>query len=110
MNVHLTTVLREQVPVEMQGRVFSASDTLKNGSIPLGLLLGGLLADGVFEPFMATDSPIQRLLSRVFGAGPGAGIAAMFTAVGILGVALSLSRLGKAMCRELDGEGERRHG
>ena len=110
MNVHLTTVLREQVPVEMQGRVFSASDTLKNGSIPLGLLLGGLLADGVFEPFMATDSPIQRLLSRVFGAGPGVGIAVMFTAVGAFGVALSLSRLGKAMCRELDGEGERRHG
>lgn len=104
MNVHLTTVLREQVPVQMQGRVFSASDTLKNGSIPLGLMLGGALADGVFEPLMASDSPAQRLLSRIFGAGPGAGIAVMFVVVGMLGVLLSLSRLGKPVCRELDGQ------
>lgn len=102
MNVHVTTVLREQVPVEMQGRVFSASDTLKNGSIPLGLLLGGVLADGVFEPFMAADSPLQRLLARLFGTGAGAGIAAMFFFVGVLGVLLSLSRLGKPVYRELD--------
>lgn len=104
MNVHLTTVLREQVPVQMQGRVFSANDTLKNASIPLGLLLGGALADGVFEPFMAADSPAQRQLSRVFGAGPGAGIAAMFVAVGVIGVLLSLSQLRKPLYQKLDRE------
>ena len=37
----------------MQGRVFSAKGTLQNCTIPLGLLLGGALADGVFEPMMA---------------------------------------------------------
>lgn len=104
MNANLTAFMREQVPLELQGRVFSASDTLKNGAIPLGLLLGGMLADDVFEPFMASDSPAQSLLSRVFGAGPGAGLAAMFFCVGVLGVLLGLSRLTKTVCRALDGE------
>ena len=38
-------------------------------------------------------------------AGPGVGVAVMFTVVGVCGATLSLSRLGKAMCRELDGDG-----
>ena len=51
MNVNLTTIMREKVPVKIQGRVTSAQDTLKNCPIPLGLFLGGILADHVFEPF-----------------------------------------------------------
>ena len=102
MNVSLTTVMREQVPVEMQGRVFSAKDTLQNGSIPAGLFLGGMLADHVFEPFMAAPSPLQAFLSRFFGTGSGAGIAVMFVLVGIAGIAVSLTRLGKKEYRSLD--------
>ena len=102
MNVNLTTVMREHVPVELQGRVFSAQDTLKNGAIPLGLFLGGALADHVFEPFMASDSPFQALLSRLFGSGSGAGVGVMFFCAGVLGVALSLTCLGKPVYRALD--------
>ena len=51
MNVNLTTIMREKVPVKKQGRVTSAQDTLKNCPIPLGLFLGGILADHVFELF-----------------------------------------------------------
>ena len=67
MNANLMTVIREKVPPEMQGRVFSAKDTLQNCTIPLGLFLGGVLADYVFEPFMAADSSVQRILSHLFG-------------------------------------------
>lgn len=93
MNVHLTVLMREQVPVEMQGRVFSARDTLQNGSIPLGLLWGGWLADHVFEPFMNGSSPMQNWLSQWFGTGGGSGIALLFFIVGIAGTALSLAML-----------------
>ena len=102
MNANLSVVLREQVPVEMQGRVFSAKDTLQNGTIPLGLLLGGVLADRVFEPFMETASPVQAVLARCFGSGHGAGIAVMFFLAGVLGMALCLTRLRKPLYRSLD--------
>ncbi|MBR6030123.1 MAG: MFS transporter [Clostridia bacterium] len=96
MGAHLTVFLREQVPLEMQGRVFSAESTLKNGAIPLGLFLGGLLADQVFEPLMAADSPLQRGLIPLFGAGKGAGIALQFFIMGTLGILLCLAYLKRA--------------
>lgn len=37
MNANLTAIMREHIPLEMQGRVFSAKDTLQNCTIPLGL-------------------------------------------------------------------------
>ena len=106
MNANETAVVREQVPVEMQGRVFSAKDTLQNCSIPLGLFLGGILADRVFDPFMAADSPVQRVLSRFFGTGTGAGIAVMFFLVGLIGMAICLTRLCKPVYRDLGRPGK----
>lgn len=102
MNANLTAVMREKVPPEMQGRVFSAKDTLQNCTIPLGLFFGGVLADYVFEPLMAVDSPMQKALSGLFGSGSGSGIAVIFFCVGILGIAISLSRLRKPVYKELD--------
>ena len=69
MNVNEETLMREMVPLEMQGRFFSAKSTLQNFTIPIALLLGGLLADTIFEPFMMTDSPAQQALSGLFGTG-----------------------------------------
>ena len=102
MNANLTVIMREKVPLEMQGRVFSAKDTLQNCTIPLGLFLGGILADHVFEPFMATDSPVQKVLSYLFGSGNGSGIAVIFFCVGILGITISLSQLRKSIYKDLN--------
>lgn len=102
MNANLTAIMRENVPLEMQGRVFSAKDTLQNCTIPLGLFLGGVLADYVIEPFMAVDSPVQNVFSKLFGSGSGSGIAVMFFFVGIFGVVISLSRLKKPIYKELN--------
>ena len=93
MGANLTAYVRERVPIEVQGRVFSAKDTLQNGAIPLGLFLGGVLADRVFEPFMAAESLVQRALAPIFGTGKGAGIALIFCIVGVLGIVLSLTCL-----------------
>ncbi len=90
MNTHMTVFIREQVPLEMQGRVFSAESTLKNCAIPLGLFLGGVLADHVFEPLMKSDSPLQKWLIPFFGEGSGAGIAVQFFTMGVLGIILCL--------------------
>ena len=93
MNAHMTAFMREQIPLELQGRVFSAESTLKNCAIPFGLFLGGLLADHVFEPFMTSDSPLQKWLVPLFGDGIGAGIAVQFFVMGALGIALCLAWL-----------------
>ena len=102
MNVNMDTIMRERVPVEMQGRVFSAKSTLQNFTIPPALLLGGLLADTVFEPFMAAESPVQQFLAGFFGTGKGSGIGLMFFIVGIAGMLISFTRLRKPIYRELD--------
>ena len=99
MGANLTAYVRERVPIEVQGRVFSAKDTLQNGAIPLGLFLGGVLADRVFEPFMAAESPLPRALAPIFGTGKGAGIALIFCIVGLLGAALSLTCLTRPVFR-----------
>jgi len=105
MGANLTVILREKVPVQMQGRVFSAHDTLKNCTNPVGLLLSGYLADYIFEPFMKTESPVQSVLSRLFGSGSGSGIAVLFFIVGITGVLLSITRMRKTVYLELDHSG-----
>ena len=102
MNANLTAILREHIPLEMQGRVFSAKDTLQNCTIPLGLFLGGILADHVIEPFMTADSPMQKILSHFFGSGNGSGVAVRFFSVGIFGIVISLSRLRKPIYKNLN--------
>lgn len=106
MNAHLTAVMRAHVPIDMQGRVFSAKDTVQNCTIPLGLLLGGILADHVFEPFVAKNSNVQQTLAAFFGEGLGSGIAVLFFIVGIFGTLISLSRLRKPIYRVFDEDKE----
>ncbi|MGN6710051.1 MFS transporter [Anaerocolumna jejuensis] len=83
-------MLYERVPKDMQGRVFSARNAIQFSTIPIGILLGGILADHVFEPFMASDSPAAKILGTVVGSGRGSGMAVMFLFSGILGFLESL--------------------
>ena len=105
MNAHMTVFMREQVPLAMQGRVFSAKDTLQNCSIPVGLALGGFLADHVFEPLMAADTPFSHMFTPLFGQGKGSGIALIFFLVGMLGIILCLTRLRNPIYRDGEQEG-----
>lgn len=85
INTHLSALMRIQVPLEMHGRVFAARDTLQWATIPVGMLLGGALADHVFEPFMAGESALAALLGTLVGAGSGSGIALMMLLSGVIG-------------------------
>ena len=49
MNANLSVVMREGIPVEMQGRVWAARNTLQFFTIPVGYLLGGTLVDEAAE-------------------------------------------------------------
>lgn len=78
---------RTIIPIEVQGRAFSFKYALQSGIIPVGLLLGGVLADYVLEPFMAEP---HHLLSLVLGSGKGSGMALMFFITGIIGMGISV--------------------
>ncbi len=93
LGANQSSILRTTVPVEMQGRVFSARSTLQFCTVPLGYLFGGLLADYVFEPLMEGNTGLKYFLSFIVGEGPGSGIAAMFILTGITGTILSISAL-----------------
>ena len=84
MNANLDALLRLHIPIEIQGRVYSARNTLQFFTIPLGYLLGGVLVDRVFEPFMAAQDP-GSLLCALFGTGKGAGAALFFLVIGTFG-------------------------
>jgi hypothetical protein len=94
--------MRTKVPVEMQGRVFSTRDTFQYITIPIGLFLGGFLADHIFEPFMLTASPVQQMFAILVGTGKGSGMAVIFLIIGFVGFFASLLSLKNPVYRELD--------
>ena len=102
LNANMMFIIRTHIPIEMQGRVFSARDTLQYCTIPLGYLLGGILADYIFEPFMNGNSAIKHLIMPIVGDGRGSGIALMFLFTGVSGTIISLLGLMNKEIRTLD--------
>ena len=85
MNTNLDALLRSTIPVEMQGRVYSARNTLQFFTIPLGYLLGGWLVDSVLEPLMATLTD-SHFLTQLLGTGKGSGAALLYLIIWALGI------------------------
>lgn len=84
MGANMDVLLRSKIPVTMQGRVYSARNTLQFFTIPLGYLIGGILIDKVFEPLMSKQVAGSFLLT-IFGSGKGSGAALFFFVIGITG-------------------------
>lgn len=85
MNANLDVLFRTNIPIELQGRVYAARNTLQFFTIPIGYFIGGILIDQVFEPFMAAKAA-GSLLSMVFGQGKGSGAAFLFFVIAVVGV------------------------
>jgi MFS family permease len=84
MNANMDVLFRTKIPIEMQGRVYSARNTLQFFTIPVGYLCGGALVDKVFEPIMAAQPPGSPWVT-LLGAGRGSGAAMLFMVIGITG-------------------------
>lgn len=89
MNSNMDVLFRSYIPIEMQGRVYSARNTLQFFTIPIGYLLGGILVDNVFEPFMLRQK-YDSLFVSVFGIGKGSGAAFLFLILAFTGIAVCL--------------------
>ncbi len=97
-------IMYNRVPEEMQGRVFAVRNAIQFGTVPFGILLGGLLADYVFEPFMASESAFAFVLRSFVGTGAGSGMALMFLCTGVTGFLVSCVSYGNKNIKSLDSE------
>lgn len=81
-------ILYQSIPQDIQGRVFATRNAFQYCTILLGILLGGSLADYVFEPLM--QNGFSPLLNKILGTGAGSGMALMFIITSILGFVSSI--------------------
>jgi len=84
-------IWQAKVPPDIQGKVFATRRLIAQISAPVAMILGGRLADVVFEPAMASGSRFARVFQPLVGSGPGAGMALMFVFSGILGALVGLT-------------------
>lgn len=90
VNAGQNVILYHSVPEQMQGRIFAARNAIQYSTIPLGILLGGYLADYVFEPFMCGGNTFAGMLRSIVGTGAGSGMAVMFLCTGTFGCLFSI--------------------
>ena len=89
INAGQNVILYQHIPENIQGRVFAVRNALQYSTIPVGILLGGFLADYIFEPFKASEHTVAKMLQGLVGTGAGSGMAVMFLCTGILGCLFS---------------------
>ncbi len=90
MSANENVIMRNTIPVELQGRVYACRNTLQFFTIPIGLTIGGFMVDKICEPFMAAKRS-SALLTALFGSGKGSGAALMMFVLGLAGVILCLA-------------------
>ncbi len=95
-------ILYRKIPAVLQGRVFAVRNAIQYSTIPVGIILGGCLADYVFEPFMASGNRIAGMLEKIVGNGAGSGMAAMFLCTGVCGFAVSMASCFNKEIKKLD--------
>ena len=95
-------ILYKKIPENIQGRVFAVRNAIQYSTIPLGILLGGYLADYIFEPFMRSNTGIVPLLEILVGNGAGSGMAVMFLCTGVCGSAISILSLHSKKIQKLN--------
>ncbi len=76
----------------MQGRVFAVRNAVQYSTIPVGIILGGYLADHVFEPYMSSGEQSVWDAGKIVGSGLGSGMAVMFLcSTGVCGFLVSVA-------------------
>ena len=85
-HTYQTIIIREKVDTTMQGRVFSLQGMITQALTPLGFLMGGMLADYIFEPFMKKMSLHKNMITFLVGRQSGSGIGLIFVIAGVIGI------------------------
>lgn len=98
------TIWQVKVPPDVQGRVFAVRRLIAQFTAPLGFLGAGLLADRVFEPWLAEGGPLAGSVGRVLGVGPGRGIGLIYVSLAVLPILASLWGYTRPRLRRIEDE------
>jgi MFS family permease len=98
------TILQAKVAPAIQGRVFGLRIAFNTLAFAVAYPLSGLLADRVFERFMASGGRLAGLIGRVIGFGPGRGMGLLFILTGTLAIATALSAFVSPRIRRVETE------
>lgn len=77
-------IWQSKIAPDVLGRTYSLQRVVSTGALPLAALIGGPLADQVFEPLLAEGGPLAGSIGQVIGVGQGRGIALLFIVMGLL--------------------------
>jgi MFS family permease len=83
-------IWQAKVAPDVQGRVFATQTLISHITMPIAMLLAGLLADHIFEPAMMQGGLLAQTFGWLVGVGPGAGMALMIVGAGLLGCTVPL--------------------
>ncbi|MCC6458710.1 MAG: MFS transporter [Caldilineaceae bacterium] len=86
------TILQKVIPPERQGRVFGFAQSIEQAASPITAFMVGPIAQLIFIPFMTTGAGVE-LLGPWFGTGTDRGIALLFMAAGLIGLAVTLAAM-----------------
>lgn len=86
-------IWRKKVPADGQGRFAGLQQMVSLALLPLAALVGGLLANYVFEPAMLADGAWAQSLGEWFGIGKGRGTGLLFFVVGVVAVVVAVLAL-----------------
>ena len=89
----------DTISSEIQGRVFAANSLVTQLASAIAILLAGPLADRVLEPTMASGN----WLTPVFGSGPGAGMAILYTGCALALLLIGISGFWVPQLKAIDG-------
>jgi DHA3 family macrolide efflux protein-like MFS transporter len=96
------TILQAKVAPEIQGRVFGLRIFINTLSFAVAYLLGGTLADRIFEPLMANNGELANAFGQIIGTGPGRGMGLMFVLMGLLSIVAALGAFAHPRIRHLE--------
>jgi MFS transporter, DHA3 family, macrolide efflux protein len=82
-------IWQQQIPQELQGRVFSILLMFQRGAMIPAYLVTGLLVDRIFEPLLTTNTFLRESLGQFLGYEPGVGICLFLILLGIAKFLLS---------------------
>ena len=93
---------RVRIPIELQGRVFSARNTIQYLFLPVGIFLSGLLNDFILYPFIKDNYSLMKSLSFLGENNQELSVALLYIFIGFLGIIGSIIFRNNKNFKELD--------
>lgn len=93
---------RVRIPIELQGRVFSARNTIQYLFLPVGIFLSGVLNDFIFYPIIKDNYSLMKSLSFLGKNNRELSIALLYIFIGFFGIIGSIIFRNSKNFKELD--------